>query len=262
MTDLPTVKVPVPDVTVGAYRAVFGQLGSVLELGWLPLLILLGVSIVPAVLPPDFGQNSIVLRALPDLVDLVAGALCLNAFGVRWYQVQLFGGADHRPWLGPWCRFLLYTFALYAALGVVLAAILFAGTIVGDRSISLEIGIVALDLAAVAALLLAMARLSVLYPAAAAGRPIGVDGAWRVTRGNGWRIILCWLSATAPLLLGVQIIMGAVFAGFGIGDAAITPMGLYILRGLIGTVADFLIAALGAVVLSDVYRRLVPTTGG
>lgn len=261
MTKLPTVKVPVPDVTVGAYRAVFGRLGSVLEFGWLPLLILLGVSIVPAVLPPGFGDNGMVLRALPDLLDLVAGALCLNAFGVRWYQAQLFGGADHRPWLRPWGRFLLYTFALYAALGVVLVAILLAGTVADDRSVGVEIGVVALDLAAVTALLLAMARLSLLYPAAAAGQPIGIGGAWRATRGNGWRIVLCWLFATAPLLLGVQIVMGAVFSGFGIGEATTAPMGLYILRGLIGTVADFLIAALGAVVLSDVYRRLVPAAG-
>ena len=261
MTDLPTVKLPVPDVTIGAYRVVLGRLGDVLELGWLPLLILLGVSIVPAVLPVNFGGDNAALRALPDLLDLVAGALCLNAFGVRWYQAQLFGGANHRPWFQPWTRFLLYTFALYAALGVVLTAILLAGSIVGDHSVSLEIGVVALDLAAVAALLLAMARLSLLYPAAAAGQPVGIGGAWRATRGNGWRIVLCWLFATAPPLLGVQIAMGAVFSGFGIGGTTAAPMGLFILRGLIGTVADFLIAALGAVVLSDVYRRLLPAAG-
>ena len=261
MTDLPTVKVPIPDVTVGAYRVVFSQLGYVLELGWLPLLILLGVSIVPAALPTNFGGDNAALRALPDLLSLVTGALCLNAFGVRWYQAQLFGGFDHRPWLGPWSRFLLYTFALYAALGVVLAAIMLAGSIVGDRGGSLEIGVVALDLAVVAVLLLAMARLSLLFPAAAAGRPVGIGGAWRATRGNGWRIVLCWLFATAPLLLGVQIVMGAVFSGFSIGGTAAVPMGLFILRGLIGTVADFLIAALGAVVLSDVYRRLMPAPG-
>ncbi len=261
MTDLPTVKVPVPDVTVGAYRIVFSRLGYILELCWLPLLILLGVSIVPAVLPMDFGGNNAALRALPDLLNLVAGALCLNAFGVRWYQAQLFGGSDHRPWLGPWGRFLLYTFALYAALGVVLAAIMLASSIVGDRSVGLEVSLVALDLAVVAALLLAMARLSLLFPAAAAGQPIGIGGAWRVTRGNGWRIVLCWLFATAPLLLGVQIVMGAVFSGFDVSGATAVPMGLFILRGLIGTVADFLIAALGAVVLSDVYRRLAPSAG-
>lgn len=261
MTDLPTVKVPVPDVTVGAYRVVFGRLGNVLELGWLPLLILLGVSIVPAVLPADFGGENVALRALPDFLNLVTGALCLNAFGVRWYQVQLFGGASQRPWLKPWSRFLLYTFALYAALGVVLEAIWLAGSIVGDRSVGFEIAVVALDLAVVAALLLAMARLSLLYPAAAASQPVGISGAWRATRGNGWRIVLCWLFATAPLLLGVQITMGAVFAGFGIGGTTAAPMGLFILRGLIGTVADFLIAALGAVVLSDVYRRLMPAAG-
>lgn len=258
MTDLPTVKVPVPDVTVGAYRVVFSRLGNVLELGWLPLLILLGVSILPAVLPVDFGGDNAALRALPDLLNLVAGALCLNAFGVRWYQAQLFGDANYRPWLKPWSRFLLYTFVLYAALGILLAGILLAGSIVGDRSVSLEIAAVAVDLTVVAALLLAMARLSLLYPAAAADQPIDIGGAWRATRGNGWRIVLCWLFATAPLLLGVQIAMGAVFAGFGIGGTTAAPVGLFILRGLIGTVADFLIAALGAVVLSDVYRRLMP----
>ena len=261
MTDLPTVKVPVPEVTVGAYRAVFSRLGNVLELGWLPLLILLGVSIVPAALPMDFGGDNAALRALPDLLNLVAGALCLNAFGVRWYQVQLFGDANHRPWLKPWSRFLLFTFVFYAALGIVLVGILLAGSIVGDSSVSLEIGVLAVDLAIVAALLLAMARLSLLYPAAATEQPIGVGGAWRATRGNGRRIVLCWLFATAPLLLGVQIAMGAVFAGFGVGGATAPPMGLFILRGLIGTVTDFLIAALGAVVLSDVYRRLMPAAG-
>lgn len=261
MTDLPTKKVPVPDVTVGAYRIVFGRLGDVLELGWLPLLILLGVSIVPAALPADFGSDNAVLRGLPDLLNLAAGALCLNAFGVRWYQVQLFGSANRRPWLQPWSRFLLYTFALYAVLGIMLAAIWLAGSIVGDRGVGIEIGLVALDLAAVTALLLAMARLSLLFPAAAANQPVGIGGAWRATRGNGWRIVLCWLFATAPLLLGVQITMGAVFSGFSIGATTAVPMGLFILRGLIGTVADFLIAALGAVVLSDVYRRLVAAAG-
>src|SRR5487761_1617756 len=189
MSDLPSVKVAVPDVTVAAYCAVFLRVGAVLELGWLPLLILLAVSIVPAALPADFGDKSAALRALPDFLDLIAGALCLNAFGVRWYQAQLLGAAARQPWLGPWARFLLYTFALYAALGVVLTAVLYLAL------------------------------------------------------------------AAAALLLAVQIIMGAVFSGFHLGARA--PMGLFILRGLVGTVADFLIAALGAVVLSEFYRRLV-----
>ncbi|MGH6968582.1 MAG: hypothetical protein ACREEL_03210 [Stellaceae bacterium] len=259
MTDLPTVKLPVPDVTVGAYRTVFCRLGSVLELGWLPLLILLGVSVVPAALPADFGAHSPALRALPDFLDLIAGAFCLNAFGVRWYQVQLFGtaGAAGRPWLGPWSRFLLYTFVLYATIGVLVAGVLLLAAAIGDRGVAVA-GIMALDLVVAAVLLLVMARLSLLYPAAAASRPISPGGAWRATSGNGWRIVLCWLFATAPLLLGVQIVMGAVFAGFRIGGGSnVVPMGLFILRGLVGTVADFLIAALGAVVLSNVYRRLV-----
>ena len=260
MTDLQPVKVPVPDVTVEAYRTVFFRLGSVLELGWLPLLILLGVSIVPAILPADFGANSVVLRALPDLLDLVAGALCLNAFGVHWYQAQLFGAAagGSHPWLRPWSRFLLYTFVLYAVVGGILSASLVLAAVAEDRGAAIETGFGLVDLAVAAVLLLTMARLSLLFPAAAIGRPVGIRGAWHATRGNGWRIVLCWLFTTGPLLLAVQIVMGAVFAGFDIGVGAnAVPMGLYILRGVVGTVADFLIAALGAVVLSDIYRRLI-----
>ncbi len=255
MSDLPSVKVAVPDVTVAAYRAVFLRVGAVLELGWLPLLILLAVSIVPAALPAEFGDKSAALRALPDFLDLIAGALCLNAFGVRWYQAQLLGAAARQPWLGPWARFLLYTFALYAALGAVLTAVLYLALAAEGRGIAVEAGVAAIDLAVAIGLLLTMARLALLYPAAATGRPIGIRGAWRATRGNGWRIVWCWLFATAPLLLAVQFIMGAVFSGFHLGARA--PMGLFILRGLVGTVADFLIAALGAVVLSEFYRRLV-----
>jgi hypothetical protein len=257
MKDVSSVRIPVADVTVGAYRAVFYRLGAVLELGWLPLLLLLAVAIVPAALPADFGAHNDALRALPDFLLLVAGALCLNAFGVRWYQAQLLGTADaaRRPWLGPWARFLLYTFVLYVALGATLAMVVFLASAVSDRGFAFKAGVSLLELAMATAMLLIMARLALLYPAAATGRPIGIGGSWRATRGNGWRIVLCWLFATAPLLLGVQIIMGAVFTGFRIGAHA--PMGLYILRGLVGTVADFLIAALGAAVLSETYRRLV-----
>ena len=256
MNELPSLKLPVPEVTVVAYRAVFGRLGAVLELGWLPLLLLLAVSILPAALPPDFGAKSPALRALPDFLDLIAGALCLNAFGVRWYQAQLLGAAGaNRPWLGPWMRFLVYTFVLYLALGLMLSAALFLAMAASDRGAAAKITMGALDIAGGVGLLLAMARLALLFPAAAVGRPIGLAGTWHATRGNGWRIVLCWLFSTAPLLLSVQMIMGAVFTGFRIGAHA--PMGLYLLRGLIGTVADFLIAALGAAVLSDIYRRLV-----
>ncbi len=256
MNEPPSVKVPVPEVTVTAYRTVFGELSLVLELAWLPLLILLAASLVPAALPPGFGAGSALVRGLPDLIDLFVGALCLNAFGARWYQIQLFGAAD-RPWLGPWSRFLLYTFVLYAALGAVIAVLMLVTLTLGGRGALVEIGVLAFDLAVSLGLMLAIARLSLLYPAAAAGRPIGLRGAWRATRGNGWRIVLCWLFATAPLLLAVQMLMAGVLAGFDIGDARPAPLGLVILRAVVGIVTDFLIAALGAVALSAIYRRLV-----
>jgi hypothetical protein len=68
-----------------------------------------------------------------------------------------------------------------------------------------------------------------------------------------------------PLVLSVVIVLGAVFSALNLqisdlqsGDAALTPpMGLFLLEGVIDTVVNFLIVALGASILVDVYRRLV-----
>src|SRR5689334_19699554 len=103
------LKVPIAEVTVAAYRAVFGRLGLFLELAWLPLLILLAVALIPALLPANLGNETAGAPiTVANLLEMVVGILCLNAFAVRWYQVALYGGgkaqiAGH-PWLRPWGR--------------------------------------------------------------------------------------------------------------------------------------------------------------
>jgi hypothetical protein len=112
---------------------------------------------------------------------------------------------------------------------------------------------------------LGMVRLSLLFPAAAYGQPLGLGAAWSALRGNTWRVIACGLLAGLPLILSVVVILGAVFSALDmqLGDlqpddpAHAPPMGLFLLAGVIDTVANFLIVALGASILVDVYRRLV-----
>ncbi len=61
------------------------------------------------------------------------------------------------------------------------------------------------------------------------------------------------------------IILGAVFTVLDMptadllseDTAAAPPMGLFLLAGVIDTVVNFLVVALGASILVDVYRRLV-----
>ncbi|HXM84299.1 MAG TPA: hypothetical protein VN899_00745 [Stellaceae bacterium] len=263
------VRIPVAAVTVGAYRFVFGRLGLFLELAWLPLLLMLAVAILPAFLPslaaPD--SDSIVLRLLPDIGQLVVGGLCLNAFAVRWHQMALFPNpvdAQAQSWLRPWLRFLLYTFAFYlvnlAMLGLLL---LVSGG--ADLNQPDQIAMLLLATAVAVPVWLGMVRLSLLFPAAAYGQPLGPGAAWNAMRGNTWRLIACGFLAGLPLVLSVAVVLSVVFTALGmqIGDlqsddpAFAPPMGLLLLEGVIDTVVNFLIVALGASILVEVYRRLV-----
>jgi hypothetical protein len=263
------VRIPVAAVTVGAYRFVFGRLGLFLELAWLPLLLMLAVAILPAFLPPLAApdSDSIVLRLLPDIGQLVVGGLCLNAFAVRWHQMALFPNpvdAQAQSWLRPWLRFLLYTFAFYlvnlAMLGLLL---LVSGG--ADLNQPDQIAMLLLATAVAVPVWLGMVRLSLLFPAAAYGQPLGPGAAWNAMRGNTWRLIACGFLAGLPLVLSVAVILSVVFTALGmqIGDlqsddpAFAPPMGLLLLEGVIDTVVNFLIVALGASILVEVYRRLV-----
>jgi hypothetical protein len=263
------VRIPVATVTVAAYRFVFTRLGLFLELAWLPLLLLLAVAIMPVWLPLLLapGNDSAVLRLLPDVAQLVAGGLCLTAFAVRWHQMALFpvrAEAGARSWFRPWLRFLAYTLAFYlvnlAMLGVVL---LLAGG--GDLSELDQVLVAGFAVAIALPAWLGMARLSLIFPAAAYGQPLGPGAAWRAMRGNTWRLIACGALAGLPLVLSVVIVLGAVFSALDMpwGDlqpdnpALAPPMGLFLLAGVIDTVVNFLIVALGASILADCYRRLV-----
>lgn len=257
------IKVPVAETTVAAYRFVFGRLGHFLELAWLPLLILLAVATLPGWLPdawlPD-GKHP-VLRALPGIAELVVGAFCLNAFAVRWQQTALYGKqAPGKPFAAAWGRFMVYTLLLYIANGTAIAIVLLVAAPAADSSAA-QVGLSLLALALTIPLWLATVRLSLLFPAAANGRPTGFAAAWRGLRGNTWRLILAGFFCCAPLLLAALMIMGAVFSAIDLqigGDALDQPpMGLFLMRGLIDTLVNFLVVAMGGTLLVDFYRRLV-----
>jgi hypothetical protein len=262
----PPSKIPVAQVTVGAYRFVFHHLGLFADLAWLPFLILLAASLTPAWLPlvmPDGATENVILEALPDFGQLVIGAFCLNAFTVRWNQAVLFQSRAEtlaQPWRKPWLRFLLYTLCFYlvnlAGLGVIgLVATMF------EDSPAARLAPAIVGLALVLPIWLGAARLSLLFPATAAGQPLGLKGAWRSLRGNTWRLVACGFLACAPLLLAVVLIMGGVVAVLRLqsGEQVLDdpPMGLFLIQGVVGTLADFIIAAFGATILAEAYKRLV-----
>ena len=256
------IMVPAAKVAAEAYRAVFGQLGLWFDLAWLPLLVLLAAALIPGYLHLYFGWHGFPRWAgngyglgIENLIEAVAGLLALNAFAVRWYQRLLFSGDRRIPdglFLGAWGRFLLYTVLLY-----LVSAGLFASLLVADAA---DLPVFVAPVAGVIAALvwLGTLRCSLLFPAAACGKPMALGAAWRAMRGNSWRLLGCGIVACAPAALIVIVILSGIFAGLHLDTATDrVPLGFFLLRGIIGACANFVIVALGAAVLSGFYRRIM-----
>lgn len=263
MTDTAArVIVPVAEVAAEAYRSVFGQLSLLFDRAWLPLLIMLAATLVPGYLHfyvgwrgfPTWRGDAYGL-GIDELIEALAGLLCLNAFAVRWHQTMLFAGETPPPpaaFTGAWLRFLLYTVLLYLVSTGLIAGLLLAGAAGTPNYAVPAAGILA------TLVWVATVRCSLLFPAAAFGRPLSVVVAWRAMRGNSWRLLGCGVVACAPVILFVIMILSGLLAFLHLDQASShLPLGFFILRAVIGTCANFTVVAIGASVLSSFYRRIL-----
>ena len=256
------IKVPVGEIMVEAFRGVFGQLNLLLETAWLPLILLLAAAILPGYLHlyrglvalPSWRGDRFGLSA-ENAIEALTGLLCLTAFAVRWYQVSLFTDARAVPigvFLGAWLRFLLYTLLLYLIAGVLIVALLLSD----QDGVPDIVGVVA-GVAMMAAWL-APVRCMLLFPAAAAGKPLSIAAAWRGLAGNTWRLFVAVMLVSIPVVFIVAMIGGAIFAGFhidGSGDR-LPPLGFFLLRAVLSTCGNVLVVALCAAAIAGFYRRL------
>jgi hypothetical protein len=264
-------KVPIDRVAAAAYRIVFGRLGRVLELAWLPVLVLLAVELVPGLvsdyfLPDDTAAAS---SLAADIAGDAIATICLSAFAVRWLHLVL---AADRPLsvkrlVVVWARFLGYSLpfclAIIGAAAGISAVLDAVSSLLADRALgepltqnvaNAVVAIVAL------AVFLVLARCSLVFPAVVVGQPLGPIRAWRRMRGNTWRFIAATLLVTAPMVLLVAVIFELILDGAHLTarDALEhPPLGLFLLDGVLDVMLSFLLVALGATVLADFYRRLV-----
>ncbi|HEX4113698.1 MAG TPA: hypothetical protein VH020_14290 [Stellaceae bacterium] len=259
-------KVAVATMVRFAYRSVFGRLGLILDLGWIMLLVLLAVQILPDVLLPGrHGGAETQFDAL-DYAQALISLLALTAFAVRWHQLLLVGDPHRQPtaaFFRGWSRFLIYGCIVYALIGSIAA--------VAGATMSRMTGSTATEaLVAVAALIvgvlvaLATVRCGLVFPAAASGKPISLVAAWRLLRGNSWRLVLASILTTLPVTVAVTILAATLLslgAETGANLMADRPLGFTILAGLLATISDILLVALGASLLSGIYRELVARRG-
>ncbi len=267
--ETPGIKVPVGEVAIAAYQAVFGRLGLVLELGWVPVLVLLAARLAPLLMDYVFSPQS--MAGAKDGLDIVGlcqaalSLLCLNAFAVRWHHIMLFANAravPRRLFLAGWLRFLAYAVVIYlVAIGY------WAGVFFSSRAIlsgSVDVATEAFAGAAVVlgvAVSLLLMRGSLLFPAAASGRPLHWLEAWRLMRGNTWRVVATTFLVLMPIVVAVGLLLKRLLAVVRLDSAegllAQPPLGLFLLSGVLEVVLDFLFVALVASILSEFYRRIV-----
>ena len=259
-------KVAIGAVVRFAYRNVFGRIGLISELGWIVLLILLAASILPPLLLPGAVMSDPLPLGPLDYALAGVTLLALSAFAVCWHQLILLGDPRRQPralFVRAWLRFLIYGCVLYAVLAAILVVTLLSMQ-------PLAGGMTAKALAAAAALLLSWlalltaARCALLFPAAACGKPLHLASAWRLMAGNTWRLVAATILTALPLkavTFAVITILVAAIRPQGAGHLVTPPFGFVILMGVVGTVSNMLLAALGASVLSGFYRELVAWRG-
>ena len=256
------IKVPVAEITVEAYRGVFGQLNLLLETAWLPLLLLLAAAILPGYFHlyggitawPSWRGDRFGLT-IENAVEAVTGLLCLTAFAVRWYQVTLFSaprGAPHGIFLGAWLRFLAYTVLLYLVAALLILVLLLSDQDGVPEFVGLIAGI------AIMAAWLAPIRCMLLFPAAASGKPLTIAAAWRSLGGNTWRLFVTIMLVSIPVVFVTAIIVSAFFAGFHIDQSGgqPPPLGFFLLRAVLSCCGNVLVVALSAAVIAGFYRRI------
>jgi hypothetical protein len=255
-------KVRVGTMVGFAYRNVFGRLGLVLDLGWPMLLALMAVLILPGVLLPDQHVGGALRLDTLDYAQAVVALLSLSAFAVRWHQSILVGDPHRQPpraFFRAWLRFLGYGCICYFVIGVVAAStlLLVSRVATGEAAAgAVELGAIVVGILLAVALL----RFAMLFPAAAAGAPLGAAAAWRLMRRNTWRLVLASILTAVPVTFTagfLTLIVIAVALPGGPESPVPPPLGFAILTGLIETAANILLVALGASLLSGFYRALM-----
>ena len=230
-------QIDVIDQVGSAYRTVLDNVQLVVEMALLPYLIVLGIV---AALIPGAGMFGVIWASLVRGIGfLVFGSV----FAVRWHRFVLLREAVSGGLIPPgWTAFI--------AAGLSLGVAVFVGWVLLILFATLPPHILTAPLAAAGGFALALGalRASLIFPAAAIERPVGVRAAWHWMSGNFWRLFACALACYVPFVL-VQLLVAAL--------AAVFPSLIWIVFEAIHLAVGFIAGAVAAALLSHLYRDIV-----
>ena len=223
-----------------AYRAVIDRAQLVGEMALLPYLIVLAIEVVALLITHGGVYGEVLAALIRALGFLFFGTI----FIVRWHRFVLLGETVGGELLPPgWRDFVVA--------GLKLGAIVFAGWVALVVVALLPPYFLTIPLSALGgvALTLLALRVSLIFPAAAIGRPVALQTAWEWMAGNFWRLFACAFASFFPFIV-VQMLIGALASAF--------PSLTWIVFEALRLAVSFVGAAVIAALLSHLYRDIAP----
>jgi hypothetical protein len=250
-------QIDVVDQVGRAYRAVLDHAQLVGEMALLPYLAVVAIVIVEHLVfgatlgfvaagSMGAGLIGFALSAIVALIVPMVMMLVFSVFVVRWHRFVLLGEAVSGGLMPPgWPEFVVTAVKVGIAL--------FVGWLILMVIALLPPHFLTLPLAGLGgvALTLAALRVSLVFPAAAIGRPLPLRTAWDLLAGNFWRLFAAAFACYFPFLV-VQMLIHGIGSWF--------PSVLAVVFEVARLAAAFGGAAVVSALLSHLYRDIAPNT--
>lgn len=269
-------KLPILSTARGAYAFVWRHRRRFFALAFPAIVVLAILTALVVWLPPlvgpagEEGGDPAVVRGLSwgEILVSIVTMIVWVLFAVAWHRRYLIPAeaatvGEALRWRHRQTRFLLITFGIsllafvigsfggMAAFGLLVAMDAF----LASRGEVASLPPVLAILVAYSLGLFIYARLSLLFPATAVDHRLNLRECFKLTRGNGWRLVIILTLVTAPFLI-TRFLGLATIALFGFfAGLTGTLIGVFIEQTL-----TFAGIAVGVSALSIAYRELVPAT--
>jgi hypothetical protein len=267
-TPLPLPKLPFWRTVGACYATVARNLEQLARMSWLWLVILLPVyaSVQWLIWPwtneikqQTGGAIAEAMSVLPHIVEIPA----LASIAVAWHRLVLREEGVHSAAYLRIDRIVWsYALVLFAFLALAFGPMWYASARTTALPDDLDdlwavwMPLSAILMSTAAALMIVMfflPRLSLVLPAIALGERLSLADAWRVTRGNTWRlacaVVLCELSLLALLLPLISLYLYLY--------AYLSTRTLSVIVATISALAYVLVVTIGVTLLSLAYRHFV-----
>lgn len=273
-------RLPVFAIVRDAYRFLWDNRRDFVSLAYLMIVVNSFMQVlIQLSLPEGWGATNVEPGALFAgasgpllLVAFVIGMVLYIMFAVAWHRLYLVGAEPTTVWGAlrwrsrHW-RYVVKGVLVFAIAMATLFAIAFAASIVGGVTSSSQgsgapgagPGILAIVIAVGLIAAMFLMRFMLAFPASAVDdEATGLAGSWRLTRGNGWTLLLVMFLVSLPIGLAAQLVQLALLETVGL-EAITGSLVLTLIVSLINQSFSFAGIAVTTSALSIAYQDLHAT---